>query len=48
MIDAIDAQVAPLDRELRCYARRQAGCKAIQAHYGIGPLTRGCQFFRVS
>jgi transposase len=39
MIDAIDAQVAPLDRELRCYARRQAGCKAIQAHYGIGPLT---------
>jgi len=39
MIDAIDAQVAPLDRELRSYARRQAGCKAIQAHYGIGPLT---------
>jgi transposase len=24
---------------LRSYARRQAGCKAIQAHYGIGPLT---------
>jgi hypothetical protein len=39
MIDAVDVQVAPLDRGLRSYARRQAGCKAIQAHYGIGPLT---------
>ena len=39
MIDAVDVQVAPLERELRSYARRQAGCKAIQAHYGIGPLT---------
>jgi transposase len=24
---------------LRSYSRRQTGCKAIQAHYGIGPLT---------
>ena len=39
MIDAVDVQVAPLDRELRSYARRQVGCKAIQAHYGIGALT---------
>jgi transposase len=38
MIDALEAQVAPLDRELRAYARRQAGCKALMAHYGIGPL----------
>lgn len=40
MIDAVDARVAPLDKELRAYARRQAGCRALQAaHYGIGALT---------
>ena len=39
MIDALDLQLAPLDRELRSYARRQPGCKALQRHYGIGPLT---------
>jgi len=27
MIDAVEAQIAPLDRELRAHARRQAGCK---------------------
>jgi transposase len=39
MIDALDVQVAPIDRELRAYARRQAGCCALMAHYGIGCLT---------
>jgi transposase len=39
VIDAIEAQIAPLDKELRAYARRQAGCKALMAHYGIGALT---------
>jgi transposase len=39
MIDALAAQVAPLDRELRAYARRQPGCRALMAHYGIGELT---------
>ena len=38
MIDGIEAQIAPLDKELRAYAHRQAGCKALMAHYGIGPL----------
>ena len=38
MIDALEVQIAPLDKELRAYARRQAGCKALIAHYGIGPL----------
>ena len=38
MIDAIDVQIAPLDRELRAYARRQVGCKALMGHYGIGAL----------
>jgi transposase len=39
MIDALERQLAPLDKELRGYARRQPGCKALLAHYGIGPLT---------
>jgi transposase len=38
VIDALEAQIAPLDRELRAYAGRQAGCKAMMADYGIGPL----------
>jgi transposase len=38
MIDALDVQIAPLDKELRAYARRQPGGKALMGHYGIGPL----------
>ena len=39
MIDALERQIAPMDRELRPYARRQTGCKAlIDAYYGIGEL----------
>jgi transposase len=37
MIDALDQQMAPLEKELR-FARRQAGCKALMAYYGIGEL----------
>jgi transposase len=39
MIDALEAQIVPLGKELRAYARRQVGCKALMAHYGIGELT---------
>jgi transposase len=39
MIDALDAQSAPITHELRLYARRQAGCRALMVHYGIGELT---------
>lgn len=39
MVDALELQITPLDRELRAYARRQVGCKALMAHYGIGGLT---------
>ena len=39
MIDAVDEQLGPLDRELRALARRQPGCRALQAHYGIGAIT---------
>jgi transposase len=38
LIDTLDGQLAPLDKALRAYARRQAGCKALMAHYGIGEL----------
>jgi transposase len=39
MIDALAAQIAPLEKELRAYARRQVGCKALMAHNGLGELT---------
>jgi transposase len=39
LTDGLDAQLSPLDRELRAFARRQAGCRALMGHYGIGPLT---------
>jgi transposase len=39
MIDALEVQIAPIDKELRAYARRQNGCRALMAHYGIGELT---------
>jgi transposase len=38
VIDALEAQIQPLDKELRAYARRQAGCRALMTHYGIGAL----------
>jgi transposase len=38
MINSLDQQMAPLDKELRAYARRQAGCKALMVQYGIGEL----------
>ena len=39
VIDAIDLRLAPFDRELGRYARRQPGCRALMGHYGIGELT---------
>jgi transposase len=39
MIDAIEGQIAPLERELRQLARRQTGCRALMALYGMGELT---------
>ena len=29
IVDALERQIAPLDRELRSYARRQTGCHAL-------------------
>src|SRR3954466_12635761 len=34
MIDAIEAQLTPLERELRQLARRQTGCRALMGLYG--------------
>jgi transposase len=39
VIDAIDRQLAPIDKQLRAYARRQAGCRALMGQFGVGELT---------
>jgi transposase len=39
MVEAVDAQIALLERELRQLARRQTGCKALMGLYGMGELT---------
>jgi transposase len=39
LIDAIGQRLAPIERDLRSFARRQAGCRALMRHYGIGALT---------
>jgi transposase len=39
VIDAHDVQLVSLDQQLRDYAKRQSGCRALMRHYGIGPLT---------
>src|ERR687897_1614196 len=39
MIDHINEELKPIEEEIRSFARRQAGCKALMGHYGIGELT---------
>ena len=40
MLDTFDLELAPLDRELRAFARRQPGCRALIEHlYGVGPVS---------
>lgn len=39
MLDALDAELTPLRRQIAAFARRQPGCKALQAHYGVGEIT---------
>ena len=38
LIDRVGERLGPLEAELRSFARRQAGCKALMRHYGIGEL----------
>jgi transposase len=37
-IDELSTEIEPLRAQLVSFARRQAGCRALQAHYGIGWL----------
>jgi transposase len=39
VIDGLDRQLAPLDKELRTYARRQPGCRALMGQFGVGEMT---------
>jgi transposase len=40
MIDRADLELAPLDRTLSLFARRQPGCRALIGRlYGVGPVT---------
>jgi transposase len=40
MLDLFDLELAPLDRRLGAFARRQAGCRAlIEQLYGVGPVS---------
>jgi transposase len=39
ILDALDAELVPLRRQIAAFARRQPGCKALQAHYGVGEIT---------
>jgi transposase len=35
-IDHLDAHIVPLDKQLRAFALRQRGCRALMAIYGVG------------
>jgi transposase len=39
IIDLLDAQLAELERDLRALARRQTGCQALMAQYGMGEIS---------
>jgi MmyB-like transcription regulator ligand binding domain/Transposase IS116/IS110/IS902 family len=39
MIAALGRRLAPLERDIRALARRQAGCQGLMGHYGVGPVT---------
>lgn len=38
-IGRLNLEIVPLKAELEAFSRRQAGCRALQAHFGIGMLT---------
>jgi transposase len=40
MLDQLEAELCPLDQQLRAFARRQPACRALtQRLFGVGPLT---------
>jgi transposase len=38
VIDELERQLTPLDKELRAFARRQPGCRALMGQFGVGEL----------
>jgi transposase len=38
-VDRVNVEIEALRRELACFSQAQSGCRALQTHYGIGPLT---------
>jgi transposase len=39
VLDALDSELDGLHRQIRTFANRQPGCQALQAQYGVGPIT---------
>ena len=39
VLDALDAELDPLRKQITAFADHQPGCRALQAAYGIGPIT---------
>src|SRR4051794_8074235 len=39
ILDVLDADLDPLRRQIAVFADHQPGCRALQADYGIGPIT---------
>src|SRR3954469_16729689 len=39
ILDALDAELTPLRRQIAAFARRQPGCTALRAQYGVGEIT---------
>lgn len=39
VMDALDVELDALHRQIRSLANSQPGCKALQAQYGVGPIT---------
>jgi transposase len=39
VIDALDAELSGLHRQIRSFASRQPGCRALQVQYGVGAIT---------
>jgi transposase len=39
IVDQIRSELEPIERQLRAFARRQPGCRALMSYYGIGELT---------
>jgi len=39
MVEALDRQLGPIDKQLRGYGRRQPGCRALMGQFGVGEMT---------